>query len=161
MLKKIRFSLIFLTLQPALSFGSSAISSAYVDTGRVQKLNLAPGVPTLLSFPCNIVAPLKDTAGNIEAAQVEGPRRLVVWLKSSASQPSQLTVICENQVFVFNIIPSRQHQSYLKIVGAYGSPELTGSKLNVLDSSTAQASTPKRVEGNKQRKVLATSGGTK
>lgn len=163
MLKKIRYSALLTLIIPFFSQAKSpAISSLYVDTGKVQKIYLSPGAPSLLAFPCNIIAPLKDTGGNIEGAQVDGPRRLVIWLKSSASQPSSLTVICERQVFVFNVIPGNAHQAYIQILGAFGRPELANSSIKVLNSSIAsmkgrtipysQANPKKIIASSKEKK---------
>lgn len=159
MLKKTLFSIFLLLPTVCTAEKVEVISSIYFNEGEVKPIYLAPGAPTLLSFHCNIIDALKDTGGSIEGAQRENPRNMVVWLKSSASQPATLTIVCEKSVFVFNVIPSKQHQSYIKILGSWGSPGLLDNSKKVLLSSESQSNTDKKDIFNspKVKKVLFTS----
>lgn len=144
---------------PHLGFaGVPAISSLYFDEGKVKTIFLAPTVPTLISFPCNVQNTLKDIAGNTEAAPEKGnPRNLVVWLKS----PSQgsLSVLCERRVFVFNIQPSNSHQAYIKVLGSYGGPELIRSKNDQSQIITSSITSEQKKTTPIAKKVLMTSEG--
>lgn len=138
--------------------GVPAISSVYFDTGKVKSIYLAPTIPTLLEFPCNILSTLKDVAGNIEGApDKENPRRLVIWLK--APQISTITVLCDNKVFVFKIEPSQEHQAYIKVLGSYGGPELADSPKSVLINSSSQAPKSDAKREPAVKKVLLSSEG--
>ena len=140
---------------------TQAISSLYFDEGKVKKIYLAPTIPALITFPCNIQNTLKDIGGSIEAApDKENPKNLVVWTKTSTV--STLTVLCERRVFVFQVMPSNNHQAYIKVLGSFGGPEVVESNKVVISSSES------KIQGQYNnsipvKKVLMSSsnGGTK
>lgn len=103
------------------------ISAIYFDHGKVARLYLYPGRTTLLDFPCEVTKAVPGPASDIETVLgATDKSELDVWLKSGASQPTNLTVRCSKDVFVFDVIPSRAtHQDYVQIVGSFGGPELT------------------------------------
>lgn len=143
MQKKILYSLLFTYFSVGTSFaqaaGAPAISSLYFDEGKVKKIFLAPTIPSLIAFPCNIQSTLKDIGGSIEAApDKENPKNLIAWIKTPAV--STLTVLCERRVFIFQVIPSNNHQAYIKVLGSFGGPEIIESN-KVLISSSEEKST--------------------
>lgn len=148
MQKKKLFKILLLLFYSGSAYGKvKAISSLYFDEGKVKSIYLAPTVPTLLEFPCNIVSSLKDVAGNIEGApDKDNPRRLIIWLKNA--QTSTITVLCEKKVFVFKIHPSTYHQAYIKVLGSYGGPDFVDVNKSTLFSSE------KRVEATATKKPV-------
>lgn len=150
--------LILITATPTIAF-SRAIESVYFDVGEVQRVYVAPGIPTLLDFPCNITDVLKGTLGDIEAAPRENPRHLAVWLKTNHAASASLTVVCEKRVFVINVVPSKKPQAYVKVAGSFGAPGFNSSKIRAIASSDDSAKLPPAKP--KILRIISSSEGTK
>jgi hypothetical protein len=130
------------------------IESIYFDHGKVEKLYLYPGRTTLLDFPCDVTRAIGGPAGDIQwIVGATEKSELDVWLKAGSAQPTNLTVRCNKQVFVFDVIPSRaSHQEYVEIAGSYGGAELQGAK-EVQSSKSA----PPKSEEYLGKKLIASS----
>ncbi len=118
------FNLLF-----SLAFaGIPRISIVTSDLSQVGEVYVAPGLVSLIEFPQNIVEVRVGDPRSVKVliSQVS-PKELTVYLSSSASSPSNIIVRSERRVFVLDIVPSRKdHQDYIKIRGAFGSPSLNG-----------------------------------
>jgi hypothetical protein len=99
-----------------------------VDIGKPIRFYLYPGRSGLIDFPCSIISatpgPGKDVELKVGATNA---KEVHIFLRTGASEPTNMIVRCQEAVFVFDIIPSTQsHQDYLQIVGYYGSPNMQG-----------------------------------
>lgn len=109
-------------------FANPRISSTYVDIGKPIKYYLYPGRSGLIDFPCSIISatpgPGKDVELKVGATNA---KEVHIFLRTGASEPTNMIVRCQEAVFVFDIIPSTQkHQDYLQIIGYFGSPNIQG-----------------------------------
>ena len=106
------------------------IAKTTVDKRLVQKLFIAHGRSSTLIFPCNIRTFSPGPTNDISASVNERDSKILdVWFSNSANQPAGLKVICNDNYFVFAVIPSSNtHQDILEVTGAYGIPETFNSK---------------------------------
>lgn len=149
---------VLIIVAPAVS-SARAIESLYFDIGEVQRVNVSPGIPTLLEFPCNITDLLKGTLGDIEAAPRENPRHVAVWLTSNRAASASLTAVCDRRVFVINIVPSKKTQAYVKIAGSFGAPGFNSSTVRKISSSDDFSKSA--IAKPKVLRVISSSEGTK
>lgn len=107
-----------------LSFGFakvSRISEEEVDLSKTKLIYMTPGRSTLIDMPCEISHSLLGLNQDIKI--VIGPddkNTFTLWVMSAQSQPTNLTVRCGGEVFVFDIFPNRHnHQDYIKVMDYY------------------------------------------
>lgn len=112
------------TFSESLQVPPPRIGTLTIDKRNVQKLYVAEGRSSILIFPCNIktfsTGPTKDIAALLNERD---SKILEVWLGKASNQPAGLKVICNDQFFAFDVIPSTQiHQDFVNVKGAYGIP---------------------------------------
>lgn len=93
------------------------ISVQTYHQGTVMKLYLSPGRSTVVDFPCQVTKASGGTGGDLHVTLATSIGNEVdLALDSSVSRSTSLIVRCKENVFVFDVIPSRvNHQNYIKI----------------------------------------------
>lgn len=112
-------------LFPSMVFAEVArIKSTRFDRGSVMTIYLAPGLGSLLMFPCSLeevfVGRSDDVSSQISTVN---KKNLYLNLRLNSSLPTNLIAKCEEEknVFVLDIIPSKSnHQDLVDIRSAYG-----------------------------------------
>lgn len=125
-------ALIFLCtfMSPLISnleaFAVSRIQSTRVDRGSVMKIQLSPGLGSLLKFPCELEEVFVGRNEGVNAQiSPNSKKNLFLNLKSNALSPTNMIVKCQEDrnVFVFDVVPSKStHQDYMEVRGAFGRP---------------------------------------
>lgn len=102
------------------------IKSISFDKSKVEKIYVASGLTTLVSFNCDINEMI---SGNEEQVTLKplitNKRQMIITLSKDAAQPTNIFVRCGQKTdpFVFDIVPSKKnHQDYIKINMAFGEP---------------------------------------
>ncbi len=119
----------------------SRITAIHFDKGKVERIYMAPGLATAVTFPCDLD---EATTGRDEDLKAKvsptSKRQLTLNLSNAASLPTNLIVRCgdRQELFVFDVIPSRKsHQDVVRITGTYGGAERrddhAGGKLQLID----------------------------
>jgi hypothetical protein len=135
-------------------FANPRISSTYVDVGKPIKYFLYPGRSGLIDFPCSIISATPGPGKDIELkVGTTNAKEVHIFLRSGASEPTNMIVRCQDAVFVFDVIPSTQkHQDYLQISGYFGGPSIEGLSLKNNSSSKS-----KETESNQNKDSLQAS----
>ncbi len=140
----------FFSLILPLAFADvGRLTTGNSDLSQVEKIYLSPGLVSLVEFPQNIIEVRVGSPKSVKAliSQVS-PKELTIYLTGGASAPSNLIVRAEKRVFVFDIVPSRaNHQDYVKIRSAFGSPEaknvsLGGNAISITPDAGKVNATP-------------------
>lgn len=121
-------------------FANPRISSIYVDIGKPIKYFLYPGRSGLIDFPCSIISATPGPGKDIELkVGTTNAKEVHIFLRSGASEPTNMIVRCQDAVFVFDVIPSTQkHQDYLQISGYFGGPSIEGLSFKNNSSSKSK-----------------------
>lgn len=103
------------------------IKSIAFNKAKVEKIYIAQGLSTLVTFNCDINEMI---SGNRQQVTLEGlqtnKKQMKITLAQGAAQPTNIFVKCGQKIdpYIFDIVPSRiNHQDYLKINVSYGEPE--------------------------------------
>jgi hypothetical protein len=116
------------------------IQSQSLDKGKVQKVYVAPGLASLLAFPCVIKEAVVGNSVLVSAkVSKRDPQAIILSLADSMKTATNLIVRCTNSKnpFVFDVVASRRfHQDFLKIDSVYGGPVRVNAGLRLLDSSS-------------------------
>jgi hypothetical protein len=135
------------------NYSLERIQSESVDKGKVSKVYVAPGLATLMKFPCVIKEAIVGNNSLVKAVVSEkDSQSLIVNLSGPNKTATNLIVRCISQEspFVFDVISSRTlHQDYVNISAGYGRPAMKGLNLNLIESSSgksAQAHPKSRVQ---------------
>ncbi|MCE3009741.1 MAG: hypothetical protein LW875_03920 [Proteobacteria bacterium] len=115
-------------LIPLLSIaGVERIKSLRFDKSEVQTIYLAPGLGSMLTFPCGIEEAFVGRAEDLKAQVSPNDKKvLFLNLKLNTSLPTNLIVRCEKEksTFVFDIIPQKsKHQDLVEIRSSFGRPK--------------------------------------
>ena len=137
------------------------IATASLDKSYVHKLYVAEGRSSILIFPCNIKSfspgPTKDI---VAALNDRDSRYIEVWLGKNSGQPGGLKVLCEDQFFVFDVIPSTTtHQDILEVKKSYGMPRTLVEHPEVIEvaaSNISDLNSPKVAKHKKLPKIVRT-----
>lgn len=102
------------------------IQTTRFDRSQVMRIYLAPGLGSILLFPCGL---LEVFVGRSEDLKVQisptDKKTLYLNLKQNTSLPTNVIAKCEPErnIFVFDVIPSKaKHQDVVEIRSFYGSP---------------------------------------
>lgn len=134
------------------------ISTVSHNLAIVDKVYVAAGLVSVLEFPQNIIEVRVGDLSSVKAVISQAsPKELTIYLSSSASKATNIIVRAEKKIYVFDIVPSStNHQDYLKIRGAFGSPSFKGNFTNqqsVKIEPRAKRLPPYKVISTNQEKV--------
>jgi hypothetical protein len=125
----------------SIQASSDRIQSLRFDKSQVQRIYLAPGLGSILIFPCGLQEVFVGRSDDLKAQVSPNDKKtLFLNLKLSTYQPTNLIAKCEleRSIFIFDIIPSTtKHQDLVEIRSSFGSPRLQNAKL--IQSSSVQA----------------------
>lgn len=128
-MKNLLFVISFLTF-PAIA--QERIQSMRFDKSQVQRIYLAPGLGSVVLFPCGLQEVFIGRGEDLKAQISPNDKKtLFLNLKLNSSLPTNVIVKCspEKSIFVFDVIPSRtRHQDLVEIRSSYGRPNLTGGQ---------------------------------
>ena len=105
-----------------IGFGKvKRISEKEVDLSKPHPIYMTAGRATLLDFPCDITPTILGLTNDITATiGPDNKNTMTLWVNSDGSQPTNMIVKCNDEVFVFDILPNRSnHQDYINIVDYY------------------------------------------
>lgn len=122
-MKKILLSLSLLFSVNSES-ATERIQAMRFDRGAVMKIYLAPGLGSLILFPCGLSEVFIGRSDDLLAQiSTTDKKNLFLNLKLNASLPTNIIAKCdeERNVFVLDIIPSRnRHQDLIDIRSVFG-----------------------------------------
>lgn len=102
------------------------IQAKRVNRGEVEKIYLAPGLGSMVIFPCLLQEIFIGRSDDLKAQISPSDKKvLLLNLTLNSSLPTNLIAKCEGTrlVSVFDIIPSRSlHQDVIEIRSAFGRP---------------------------------------
>ncbi|MBV2169881.1 MAG: hypothetical protein KUL82_14340 [Bdellovibrio sp.] len=130
-MKKLLFVINLLFVIPSFA-QVERIQSTRFDRGQVMRIYLAPGLGSLVLFPCALVEVFVGRGEDLKAQISPSDKKtLFLNLKLNSSLPTNMIAKCEPErnVFVFDVIPSKsQHQDLVEIRNTFGRPSMTGLK---------------------------------
>ncbi|MFP5519662.1 MAG: hypothetical protein ACLGGX_07140 [Bdellovibrionia bacterium] len=108
------------------------IQSMRFDKSQVQRIYLAPGLGSIVLFPCALQEVFIGRSEDLKA-QISPNHKKTMFLnlKLNSSLPTNVIVRCspERNIFVFDVIPSRsRHQDLVEIRSSYGRPNMVGGQ---------------------------------
>lgn len=136
-MKSLLLTINFLLCQSALSSPEPVaprpfverIQSTRFDRSQVKRIFLAPGLGSIILFPCALVETFVGRSEDLKAQISPNDKKtLFLNLKLNSSLPTNLIARCEadKTVFVFDVIPSQvKHQDVVEIRNYYGRPQMT------------------------------------
>lgn len=99
---------------------SSAESVKFIFSNEktLETVSLFPGRISLFNLPCSITKALTGSPNDIKVEVDKlNPKDTHVLLKKWKSEPSNLILKCNETVFLFNLIPSRNsHSDYVRVL---------------------------------------------
>lgn len=102
------------------------IQSARFDRSQTKRIYLAPGLGSIVLFPCALSEVFVGRSEDLKVQISPNDKKtLFLNLKLNTSLPTNLIAKCEGErnVFVFDVIPSQsKHQDVFEIRSSYGSP---------------------------------------
>lgn len=122
------------------TFAQERIQSMRFDKSQVQRIYLAPGLGSVVLFPCGLQEVFIGRGEDLKAQISPNDKRtLFLNLKLNSSLPTNVIVKCtpEKSIFVFDVIPSRtRHQDLVEIRSSYGRPNLiNGQRLEQISQT--------------------------
>lgn len=138
--------LFVISLFSVSAMAQERIQSMRFDKSQVQRIYLAPGLGSIVLFPCGLQEVFIGRGEDLKAQISPNDKRtLFLNLKLNSSLPTNVIVKCnpEKSIFVFDVIPSRtRHQDLVEIRSSYGRPNLiNGQRLE----QVSQAKTVNRL----------------
>lgn len=119
-----------------LSFAEvNRISSVTKDLGKVEKIYLNEGLISVLDFPEEVSDVKVGNAKDFKIILSEKfPKEITVFLsRGNVGIFTNLIVRTGRGVYVFDLVSSKtNHQDYLKVTGAYGSPVKSNGEKNLI-----------------------------
>lgn len=131
------------------------IQSLRFDRSVVKAIHLAPGLGSIVLFPCPLLEVFVGRSQDLRAQISPNDKKtLFLNLKLNSSLPTNFIARCEGErnVFVFDVIPSRvKHQDVVEIRGFYGSPSQKNTRTTQITADTKVRNTlvlqaPKLIE---------------
>lgn len=120
--------LFVISLFSVSAMAQERIQSMRFDKSQVQRIYLAPGLGSIVLFPCGLQEVFIGRGEDLKAQISPNDKRtLFLNLKLNSSLPTNVIVKCnpEKSIFVFDVIPSRtRHQDLVEIRSSYGRPNL-------------------------------------
>lgn len=104
------------------------IQSMRFDKSQVQRIYLAPGLGSIVLFPCALQEVFIGRSEDLKAQISPNDKKtMFLNLKLNSSLPTNVIVKCspERHIFIFDVIPSRsRHQDLVEIRSSFGRPNL-------------------------------------
>lgn len=120
--------LFVISLFSVSAMAQERIQSMRFDKSQVQRIYLAPGLGSIVLFPCGLQEVFIGRGEDLKAQISPNDKKtLFLNLKLNSSLPTNVIVKCspEKSIFVFDVIPSRtRHQDLVEIRSSYGRPNL-------------------------------------
>lgn len=127
------------------------IENKIINRSNANEIYMTYGRSTVFIFPCNVMSfsdgPTHDIQGILNE---RNSRMLEIWFSKNNPETQELKVFCQDQNFVFDILPnSRIHQSIFEVDKSYRSRKVHFSKADEIPSEKSKI---------KIIKVIKTSG---
>ena len=126
-MNKIVLITILIVTSYAWSNSVKRIKSIAFNKAKVEKIFIAQGMSTLVTFNCDIN---EMVSGNDQQITLKGlmtnKKQMIITLAQDAAQATNIFVKCGQKIdpYIFDVVPSKvNHQDYLKINVSYGEPE--------------------------------------
>jgi hypothetical protein len=128
------------------------MSETSLARDQVHQIFVAFGRSTIIEFPCNIMSystgPTKDIDAHLNDKKLQV---LEVWLAKNDGEPAGLKVLCKDEVFAFDITPSRSiHQDFIRVKAATGR---LSSQINLKGAKIIATSTTGNLERHEYKVV--------
>lgn len=124
-MKNLLFAISFISVNVV---AQERIQSMRFDKSQVQRIYLAPGLGSIVLFPCGLQEVFIGRGEDLKAQISPNDKKtLFLNLKLNSSLPTNVIVKCspEKSIFVFDVIPNRiKHQDLVEIRSSYGRPNL-------------------------------------
>ena len=121
------------------------IDEKEIDLAKPFRVYMTSGRSTILEFPCEInhtVLGLEEDI-NLKTGP-DNKKTITLWLTSPSVQPTNLTVKCDEEYYVFDIIPNNNnHQDFINIVDTFDSR--TEKSLKLIASSDKVAKSENKI----------------
>lgn len=136
LMKNLLFAINFISLAALADVKSRVerIQSLRFDIGQVQKMYLAPGLGSIVIFPCALQEVFVGRGEDLKAQISPNDKKtLFLNLKLNSSLPTNVIAKCypEKIIFVFDVIPNRdRHQDLFEIRSSFGRPQLVTENRN-------------------------------
>lgn len=156
---------IVLILFPCLSLAASLprVGKIVMKRDEVPRINVASGRSTVIKFHCNVTSFSVGPTTDIEAYLNERNSRILeVSQGRPDSQPAGLKVFCNDEFFVFDIVPTTsEHQDYVEVSRSYGALKtvVTRPLKSPSKTQTDKSRVVNRSGQYKTKKILASSKG--
>lgn len=113
------------------------IGGVFFDLGQVHKVQMSPGMATLIEIPDAITGVRLGNPDFVEYFKPASPdNEITLVLKTSSASPTNLILRSGRKKYVFDLVPSQKvHQDTLEVVGAYGGPVVGQSDLKIIETS--------------------------
>ena len=102
------------------------IQSMRFDKSKVERIYLAPGLGSIVLFPCGIQEVFVGRSDDLKVQISPNDKRtLFLNLKLNSSLPTNVIAKCEleKSIFIFDVIPSKvRHQDLVEIRSSFGRP---------------------------------------
>jgi hypothetical protein len=113
------------------------IKAIAFNKGKVQKIFVAGGMSSLVTFNCDINEMITGNSEQVTLKPlITNKKQMIITLAQEASQPTNIFVKCGQKIdpYIFDVIPSRSnHQDYLKINLSYGEPTTENDEAEALN----------------------------
>lgn len=117
------------------------IQATRFDRASVKRIYLAPGLGSIVLFPCALVEVFIGRSEDLKAQISPNDKKtLFLNLKLNTSLPTNMIVKCEGDrnVLVFGVIPSKnKHQDVVEIRSTFGRPKSQETNLVPLQNTSA------------------------
>ncbi|MFZ3229922.1 MAG: hypothetical protein WA160_06945 [Pseudobdellovibrio sp.] len=140
--------LLFLSL---LASASPRIEATHINRLEPHKIFMTFGRSTVIVMPCNVVSFSDGPTKDIQALLNERDSKMLeVWFLKNSPEPQELKVFCQDEKYVFDIMPNKYtHQSIFEVTHSFRSRKVEFEKsdeikkpkvLKVLKSSNGSSS---------------------
>jgi hypothetical protein len=123
------------------AFALDRIETTRFDRSAVKTIYLAPGLGSIILFPCPLLEVFVGRSEDLKAQISPSDKKtLFLNLKLNSSLPTNMITRCEGErnVYVFDVLPSRmKHQDVVDIRSSFGGPGLKTKDLTELPRKSA------------------------
>lgn len=140
-MKNLLFVISFATAGALADTKTERIQATRFDRAAVKRIYLAPGLGSIVLFPCALVEVFIGRSEDLKAQISPNDKKtLFLNLKLNSSLPTNMIVKCEGDrnVFVFDVIPSKnKHQDVVEIRSTFGRPKSQEINLTPVNATNA------------------------